>query len=498
MKYKYSELLIAREGLYRSKSGFEDKILAALQGTRELIGTESFRSATKDAINAELSNYNLPLLFSYRDLANGLYNEWDRLMLRFQELVDEHSPAAVIDTSEFSSLKRSVEQPTQEILNLIAHPDLTIAYSAIGGMVGISNPSTADIKSHKEEALQSLRTTESRMESFNSELLGSGVTTTLSTIASGLSRSRKAVSMTDPYHNVAALAIFKDTKLRDQQIENSKTLHEELIRYIRHYNPETAFDLSQMSEQELQTLGRTISLASHGNGGKKPQELIDFLKGNEVTFEKEITVYDDGQHYLKSKIQIKGHFKGESAITFNTKYKDGKLSQEGEYSVGGLSTDFLDEKPNYKTKIGLKDYSITGEFSLADKISSSYSKLAPNLSIGFGYKNRSLEVGTKAENGYRVSYVKEHNQVKQDYATVKTTTETGVRTVDHLQRTFDYVAEHPVESVVTTAFAIGAVAVAVMVVPSAIAAAGAVLTAKLLGGLTSILIGISIFNNKGE
>ena len=127
---------------------------------------------------------------------------------------------------------------------------------------------------------------------------------------------------------------MQDTKLRDQQIENSKTLHEELIRYIRHYNPETAFDLSQMSEQELQTLGRTISLASHGNGGKKPQELIDFLKGNEVTFEKEITVYDDGQHYLKSKIQIKGHFKGESAITFNTKYKDGKLSQEGEYSVG--------------------------------------------------------------------------------------------------------------------------------------------------------------------
>ena len=498
MKYKYSELLIAREGLYRSKSGFEDKILAALQGTRELIGTESFRSATKDAINAELSNYNLPLLFSYRDLANGLYNEWDRLMLRFQELVDEHSPAAVIDTSEFSGLKRAVEQPTQEILNLIAHPDLTIAYSAIGGMVGISNPSTADIKSHKEEALQSLRTTESRMESFNSELLGSGVTTTLSTIASGLSRSRKAVGMTDPYHNVAVLAIFKDTKLRDQQIENSKTLHEELIHYIRHYNPETAFDLSQMSEQELQTLGRTISLASHGNGGKKPQELIDFLKGNEVTFEKEITVYDDGQHYLKSKIQIKGHFKGESAITFNTKYKDGKLSQEGEYSVGGLSTDFLDEKPNYKTKIGLKDYSITGEFSLADKISSSYSKLAPNLSIGFGYKNRSVEVGTKSEDGYRVTYVKEHNQVKQDYATVKTTNETGVRTVDHLQRTFDYVAEHPVESVVTTAFAIGVAVVAVMVVPSAIAAAGAMLTAKLLGGLTSILIGISIFNNKGE
>ena len=498
MKYKYSELLIAREGLYRSKSGFEDKILAAIQGTRELIGTESFRSATKDAINAELSNYNLPLLFSYHDLANGLYNEWDRLMLRFQELVDEHSPAAVIDTSEFSGLKIAVKQPTQDILNLIAHPDLTIAYSAIGGMVGISNPSTADIKSHKEEALQSLRTTESRMESFNGELLGSGVTTTLSTIASGLSRSRKAVGMTDPYHNVEALAIFQDTKLRDQQIENSKALHEELIRYIRHYNPETAFDLSQMSGQELQTLGRTISLASHGNDGKKPQELIDFLKGNEVTFEKEITVFDNGQHYLKSKIQIKGHFKGESAITFNTKYKDGKLSQEGEYSVGGLSTDFLEEKANYKTKIGLKDYSITGEFSVADQISSKYGRLAPNLSIGFGYKNRSLEVGTKSEDGYRITYVKEHNQVKQDYGTVKTTNETGVRKVDHFQRTFDYVAEHPVESVTIAFGAVVAVGAAVAFAPSIIAALSAFGTLKLLGGLTSILIGISIFNNKGE
>lgn len=378
------------------------------------------------------------------------------------------------------------------------YPDLTIAYSAIGGMVGISNPSSADIKSHKKEALGSLRTTESRMESFNSELLGSGVTTTLSTIASGLSRSRKAVAMTDPYHNVEALAIFKDTKLRDQQIENSKTLHEELIRYIRHYNPETAFDLSQMSEQELQTLGRTISLASHGNGGKKPQELIDFLKGNEVTFEKEITVYDYGQHYLKSKIQIKGHFKGESAITFNTKYKDGKLSQEGEYSVGGLSTDFLDENVNLKRKVAIKDYSVTSEFSLADQIGSKYGRLAPNLSIGFGYKNRSLEVGTKSEDGYRVTYVKEHNQVKQDYATVKTTTETGARRVDHLQRTFDYVAEHPVESVAIALGAVVAVAFTVAFAPEIIAALSAFGTLKLLGGFTSILIGISIFYNKGE
>ena len=137
-------------------------------------------------------------------------------------------------------------------------------------------------------------------------------------------------------------------------------------------------------------------------------------------------------------------------------------------------------------------------FSLADQIGSKYGRLAPNLSIGFGYKNRSLEVGTKSEDGYRVTYVKEHNQVKQDYGTVNTTTETGVRTVDHLQRTFDYVAEHPVESVGIAVAAVAAVVFTVAFAPEAIAALSAFGTLKLLGGFTSILIGISIFNNKGE
>ena len=66
--------------------------------------------------------------------------------------------------------------------------------------------------------------------------------------------------------------------------------------------------------------------------------------------------------------------------------------------------------------------------------------------------------------------MKEHNQVKQDYATVKTTNETGVRTVDHLTQTFNttgevvsgafnWVVEHPKEVVigvvVATAFFFG-------------------------------------------
>ena len=90
-----------------------------------------------------------------------------------------------------------------------------------------------------------------------------------------------------------------------------------------------------------------------------------------------------------------------------------------------------------------------------------------------------------------MTYVKEHNQVKQDYGTVKTTTETGVRRVDYLQRTFDYAAEHPVESIVAVVAVVGAVAFA----PAVGAAFGSV---KLIEVAIGILIGVSIFNDKGK
>lgn len=496
MKYKYTELLVMRENLYKAKSSFENQLLSAYKSTYHLIQTESFVSTTKDAINAELSNYNVPLLQSYRDLVNGLYNELDRLILRFQEVVKETSSSAIIDTSEFAGLKKSVEQPTQDILNLIAHPDLSIAYSAIVGMVSVSNPSSADIASKKGEAVNSLNTTEKAMQSFNGELLGKGVTDTLSTIETGLSKVRKAVSMKDPYHNVKALAIFNDTELKKKQDQNHKTLRQELINNLQHYNPEITFDLSKMSEDELQTLGRSISLVSYSNGGKKPKELIRFLEGHQVTFEKEITVYDTGVQYFKSKISFKAQTKKDSVITFKGKYKNGKTSVTGDMAFGGLTTDIFQGKYDYEysNKVAFGDFYLSSGFNTSGKLDSDFNDLNPSLSMTFGYKNHSFEVGNKAEDGYRVSYVKETATVKQDFATLTATDEIGQRNVDHMGNALEWVAENPIK----TAFAVGAVVVGIVAAPAVGAALGTLGVVKAIGAVVSIFIGVSIFNDKGK
>ena len=217
-----------------------------------------------------------------------------------------------------------------------------------------------------------------------------------------------------------------------------------------------------MSEDELQTLGRSISLVSYSNGGKKPKELIRFLEGHQVTFEKEITVYDTGVQYFKSKITFTAQTKKDSVITFKGKYKNGKTSVTGDMAFGGLTTDPFQGKYDYKysNKVAFGDFYLSSGFNTSGKLDSDFNDLNPSLSMTFGYKNHSFEVGNKAEDGYRVSYVKETATVKQDFATLTATDEIGQRNVDHMGNALEWVAENVGVLSVGVALAAGLVAAA--------------------------------------
>ena len=222
------------------------------------------------------------------------------------------------------------------------------------------------------------------------------------------------------------------------------------------------------SDYQRYTLGRSISLVSYSNGGKKPKELIRFLEGHQVTFEKEITVYDTGVQYFKSKISFTAQTKKDSVITFKGKYKNGKTSVTGDMAFGGLTTDLFQGKYDYKysNKVAFGDFYLSGGFNTSGKLDSDFNDLNPSLSMTFGYKNHSFEVGNKAEDGYRVSYVKETATVKQDFATLTVTDEIGQRNVDHFSQfvnatgevvgnAFNWVVEHPVETVGFVAYTTG-------------------------------------------
>ena len=237
-------------------------------------------------------------------------------------------------------------------------------------------------------------------------------------------------------------------------------------------------------------------MVSYSNGGKKPKELIRFLEGHQVTFEKEITVYDTGVQYFKSKISFTAQTKKDSVITFKGKYKNGKTSVTGDMAFGGLTTDPFQGKYDYKysNKVAFGDFYLSSGFNTSGKLDSDFNDLNPSLSMTFGYKNHSFEVGNKAEDGYRVSYVKETATVKQDFATLTATDEIGQRNVDHMGNALEWVAENPIK----TAFAVGAVVVGIVAAPAVGAALGTFGVVKAIGAVVSIFIGVSIFNDKGK
>ena len=341
MKIKKQELVLAREELYTNKNTLEAQLNMAQAKAQGIIASPHFKSGAKEALNNELTNYTIPLLLSYVDYINAIYNDLDRLIQRFGEVVDESSDSAVIDTSVFPDLKKSVDTSVESILNEIGDMKLATAYAEIGAIVEVSNPSTSDIVEKQGSAKNSLDKTQKNMDSFNKEPLGAALTAIQGSIAGALRKVSKTVTYSDPYLTSSTLSLYQDASFKKEQELNHKSLQTEVATTIQHYNPELSFDTSRMSARELQDLGHAIAVASYGKDGEKPKELEQFLSGQSVSFEREVTLYEDGQRYFKSKIELKERLGESGPVETEWSFKDGK-SKTATANIGDFSTDLMD------------------------------------------------------------------------------------------------------------------------------------------------------------
>ena len=75
MKIDKQELVLAREELYTNKNTLEAQLNMAQAKAQGIIASPHFKSGAKDALNSELMNYTIPLLLSYVDHINVIYND---------------------------------------------------------------------------------------------------------------------------------------------------------------------------------------------------------------------------------------------------------------------------------------------------------------------------------------------------------------------------------------------------------------------------------------
>ena len=336
MKINKQELVLAREELYTNKNTLEAQLNMAQAKAQGIIASPHFKSGAKEALNNELTNYTIPLLLSYVDYINAIYNDLDRLIQRFGEVVDESSDSAVIDTSVFPDLKKSVDTSVESILNEIGDMKLATAYAEIGAIVEVSNPSTSDIVEKQGSAKNSLDKTQKNMESFNKEPLGAALTAIQGSIAGALRKVSKTVTYSDPYLTSSTLSLYQDASFKKEQELNHKSLQTEVATTIQHYNPELSFDTSRMSARELQDLGHAIAVASYDPHNKKkfPPEVQDFLKRNKARFDSlKASTYSQKkpekqiEQTFKQNLQTQYGFDKETATTMWKLYRNIKKKE---------------------------------------------------------------------------------------------------------------------------------------------------------------------------
>ena len=457
MKVKKSELVAAREKLYSSQELLKEHLTAARSKVQDLLSSPHFTSKTKDAINAELTHYSFPLIQSYTDYVAAIYNEMDRLIQRFQEVVEETSEQAVIDTATFPDLEKSLKDPTEKILAEIDRQSLAAAYASISSIVSVSSPSSGEIRSALGAARSSLSTTQSKMESFNSESLNKGIGDIETSVSGALKKIGKTLDYKEPYLHPCALAIYQDRGFEKESFRNHQTVHDELVQTLKYYHPTMVFDTSQMTNEDLQSLGHAIAVASYGNKGQTPAALKRFLEGHSSSFEKEVKLYDDGKQYLKSKVSLKVSGSGKVKASF----------VNGQLSSIGIGPHSFTKEQQYQYSGGQE----RGGFTSGTNVNLGLQSLG--LAASFGYKNHSVEAGVKGEDGYRVAYVKDIHKVKQGFSELTTVNEMGVKKVDNSKQVIK------IGSAVLATVAVGIAAC--MTWPFVIAAFSTIATAQFVG-----------------
>lgn len=494
MKVKKSELVVAREKLYSSQELLKEQLTAARSKVQDLLSSPHFTSKTKDAINAELTHYNLPLIQSYTDYVTAIYNEMDRLIQRFQEVVEETSEQAVIDTATFPDLEKSLKAPTEKILAEIDRQSLAAAYASISSIVSVSSPSSGEIRSALGAARSSLSTTQSKMESFNSESLNKGIGDIETSVSGALKKIGKTLDYKEPYLHPCALAIYQDRGFEKESFRNHQTVHDELVQTLKYYHPTMVFDTSQMTNEDLQSLGHAIAVASYGNKGQTPAALKRFLEGHSSSFEKEVKLYDDGKQYLKSKVSLKVSGSGKVKASF----------VNGQLSSIGIGPHSFTKEQQYQYSGGQE----RGGFTSGTNVNLGLQSLG--LAASFGYGNTSVSVGMKSENPYKVAYAQYTTKTVAPNISTTSVVEIGKRHQDNIgngmratgefvHSAFDWVAEHPVETVVTLGVMTGVAIIGVAVAPFVAAAIGSVASMQVMATGLGALLGVSIFsgNKKG-
>ncbi|MCE3592142.1 LXG domain-containing protein [Streptococcus sp. XMC] len=165
MKIDMTEVQNQKKALSTSQTSLSNQIETAKSSFVNLVNSESLKGDVKSAINAKISNHQIPLMTNFSNAMSVLSAQYDKTIEQFQTTVSETAADAIIDTEylqgilgSFAGLETNIASVDRETASI---------YDSISDIISLTNPDASTITTPLSEGKTILTDTKTNMESFN-------------------------------------------------------------------------------------------------------------------------------------------------------------------------------------------------------------------------------------------------------------------------------------------------------------------------------------------
>ena len=165
MKIDMKEVYEQKTALSNSKTSIDAQLKTAKTSFVNLVHSESLKGDVKGAINAKITNHQVPLLTNFTNVLAVLLAQYEKTIKQFQSTVSENAVDAIIDTEYLQGLLDGFSGLSMNIS--VVNRETERIYSSISDIISLTNPDASTITTPLSEGKKILTDTKTNMASFN-------------------------------------------------------------------------------------------------------------------------------------------------------------------------------------------------------------------------------------------------------------------------------------------------------------------------------------------
>ena len=138
------EVYEQKTALSNSKTSIDAQLKTAKTSFVNLVHSESLKGDVKGAINAKITNHQVPLLTNFTNALAVLLAQYEKTIKQFQSTVSENAVDAIIDTEYLQGLLDGFSGLSMNIS--VVNRETERIYSSISDIISLTNPDVSTLR----------------------------------------------------------------------------------------------------------------------------------------------------------------------------------------------------------------------------------------------------------------------------------------------------------------------------------------------------------------